>query len=47
LDLAFFVILSTPNRGSTISIIIDYKVDLRYRLIDKIVVLGNKSLKLD
>jgi len=47
LDPAFFAILGTPNRGSTISIIIDYKVDLRYRLIDKIVVLRNKDLKLD
>jgi len=47
LDPAFFAILSTPNRGSTISMMIDYKVDLRYQLIDKIVILRNKDLKLD
>jgi len=45
LDPGFYAILGTPNGASTVRMMADHKVELKYRLIDKIVIVGDKSLK--
>ena len=44
-DSGFFGILGTPNGGTIARMITDHKNDMEYRIIDKIVVLGQEGLK--
>ena len=44
LDSGFYAFLGTPNGASTVRMLLDHKDELQGRLIDKIVVLGDKDL---
>ena len=45
LDPGFYAILGTPNGASIVRMMADHKVELRYRLIDKIAVVGDEKLQ--
>jgi hypothetical protein len=46
LDNGFWAMLGTPNGASTIRMLRDHKRDLKFRLVEKIVVLGDEALSM-
>ncbi|KAL7773779.1 hypothetical protein CFE70_003746 [Pyrenophora teres f. teres 0-1] len=44
LDNGFYAILGTPNGASTMRMLRDHRTELGYRIVEKIVVFGNKDL---